>query len=70
VSRLIEKGVSVEALRRVHTPVGLDIGAESPAEVSLAILAEVLAVRRGGSGGFLRQVRGKKLESILSGKNV
>ncbi len=54
----------------MHTPVGLDIGAESPAEVSLAILAEVLAVRRGGSGGFLRQVRGKKLESILSGKNV
>ncbi|MBI3362330.1 MAG: XdhC family protein [Chloroflexi bacterium] len=63
--RLIAKGVSPESLRRVNTPAGLDLGAESPAEVALAILAEVLAVQRSGSGQFLRQVRGRKFENLL-----
>jgi xanthine dehydrogenase accessory factor len=45
--------VPAEQLRRVHAPVGLDIGAESPAELALSILAEALAVRTGRSGGSL-----------------
>jgi len=63
--RMIAKGVSPESLQRVNTPAGLDIGSEAPAEVALAILAEVVAVQRDGSGGFLRQVRGKKLDTLL-----
>ncbi len=63
--RMIAKGVSPEALQRVNTPAGLDIGSETPAEVALAILAEVLAVQRGSRGGFLQEARAKQIESLL-----
>jgi xanthine dehydrogenase accessory factor len=51
---LRERGVPASLLERVHVPVGLDIGAESAAEIALSILAEALAVRAGRPGGFLR----------------
>lgn len=47
-----------EAIDRVHAPAGLDIGAEGPEEVARAIVAEILAVTRGRSGGPLRDRRG------------
>ena len=52
---LLEEGVSEEALERVHGPAGLDLGAHTPAETALSILAEILAVRSGRSGGALRE---------------
>jgi len=55
---LAEDGLGVEQLRQVHVPVGLDIGAESAAEMALSILAELLAVRAGRPGGPMRE-RGK-----------
>ncbi len=66
--RLMAKGVSAAALRRVHTPLGLDIGAESPAELALSILAEVLAVQRGAAGGSLREKRGRRVDDLLAEK--
>jgi xanthine dehydrogenase accessory factor len=51
---LAEDDFSDEQLRRIHVPVGLDIGAESAAEIALSILAEAVAVRTGRSGGPLR----------------
>jgi len=53
-ARLLEAGVSAQELERLHGPAGLDIGAESPAETALSILAEALAVRAGRAGGPLR----------------
>ena len=47
----------VDAIDRIHAPAGLDVGAEGPEEVAWAIVAEMLAVRRGRSGGFLRERR-------------
>jgi len=47
---LRREGVPAESLRRVQAPIGLDIGAQSPEEIALAILAEIVLVRRGGSG--------------------
>ncbi len=41
------EGMPVECLRRVHAPIGLDIGAITPAEIAVAILAELIAVRHG-----------------------
>jgi len=49
-ARLLEAGVSKENLARLHGPVGLDLGGRAPAEMALAILAEVVAERYGGSG--------------------
>jgi len=46
------------ALERLHTPAGLDIGAETPGEVALAIAAEIQAVFAGKGGGPLRDRKG------------
>ena len=53
LDRLREGGGDLEKLGKVHAPVGLDIGAVTPEEVALAILAEMVAERRGGTGGSL-----------------
>jgi len=53
LARLRESGFREEVLREVRAPVGLDLGAVTPEEVALAILAEVVAFRRGGTGAPL-----------------
>lgn len=50
LERLREAGVDEKRLREIRAPVGLDIHAVSPQEVALAILAEIVAERRGGTG--------------------
>lgn len=47
LTRLKAQGVSDEQLSRIHAPIGLDIGAERPEEIALAIMAEIVAVSRG-----------------------
>ena len=51
---LLDEGVAEEELERVSGPAGLDLGAASPEETAVSILAEILAVRAGRSGGPLR----------------
>lgn len=48
-----EQGISPEKFDRVYAPVGIDIGAESPAEIGVCIIAEVINVYRGGRAGSL-----------------
>ena len=52
---LAEEGVEPEVLERVHVPIGLDIGAQSAAEIALSILAEAVAMRSRRSGRPLRE---------------
>ncbi|HEV8673453.1 MAG TPA: XdhC family protein [Methylomirabilota bacterium] len=52
--RLVADGVPAERVRAVRSPIGLDIGAQTPAEIALAILGEWLMLRQGGSGTPLR----------------
>ena len=54
---LHEDGVPDEALRRIRVPIGLDLGGRSASEIALAILAEVVATRYGGSHLPLSQQR-------------
>jgi xanthine dehydrogenase accessory factor len=54
-ARLLEAGVSVADLARLRGPVGLDLGGRAPAETALAILAEIVAERYGGSGAPMRE---------------
>jgi xanthine/CO dehydrogenase XdhC/CoxF family maturation factor len=49
---------SAALLQQIHNPVGLDIGAENPEQIALAILAEIQAVIAARPGGFLRERKG------------
>ena len=57
LERLRANGADEDKLKKVHAPIGLDIGAVTPEEVALAIMAEIVAVRRGGRGGSLSEWR-------------
>ena len=48
--RLMADGVPQSRLGRVHAPIGLDIGAQTPAEIAVSILAEIIWLRKGTSG--------------------
>ncbi len=61
LSRLEKKGFTPTQaqLERTRNPIGLDIGAESPDEVALSIMSELIAVRRGFKGGILNGRSGR-----------
>jgi xanthine dehydrogenase accessory factor len=64
VRRLLEGwGVPPERLARVHAPVGLAIGADTPEEIAVSVVAEMIAVRRSGS----RRRGGVAVESAAPG---
>lgn len=54
LQHLTDEGFERAALDRVSTPIGLDIGAETPEEIALSILAEIVMLRRGGTGARMR----------------
>lgn len=54
---LMKEGIPEASLKRVYAPIGLDIGAETPAEIATSIIAEVIKHRRGGSGRNLALLR-------------
>jgi xanthine dehydrogenase accessory factor len=64
---LRQQGFDDAALRRIHGPVGLDLGGVTVAETALSILAEIVAERYGGAGAPLRAARGaihRRLEGV------
>ncbi|MCY3782741.1 MAG: XdhC family protein [Chloroflexi bacterium] len=50
---LLAEGISPDKFRRVYAPIGLDIGSRTPAEIALAIMAEIVNLRRGGRASHL-----------------
>jgi xanthine dehydrogenase accessory factor len=57
--RLLDKGLEEELLDRIAAPIGLDLGAVTPEETALSIMAEVVAVRNGRDGGRLSEAGGR-----------
>jgi xanthine/CO dehydrogenase XdhC/CoxF family maturation factor len=54
-----ENTLSMDLTRRIHAPIGLDIGAETPQEIGLAVMAEIQAVLSGSTAKPLSQCRGR-----------
>lgn len=50
LEHLRAEGLDAAALAQVYTPIGLDLGAETPEEIAISVLGEILLVRRGGTG--------------------
>jgi xanthine dehydrogenase accessory factor len=59
LKRLVEVGLSDAELARLHSPVGLDLGARTPAETAVSIAAEIVAGRWSGSGEPLSATSGR-----------
>jgi len=47
---LLDAGVTEEKLARVHSPLGLELNAETPEEIAISIMAEIIMIKNGGSG--------------------
>jgi len=58
LARLREQGMSEEQLARLHSPIGLDLGARTPEETAVSIAAEIIGLRWGGSGRPLGETAG------------
>ena len=68
--RLRARGFSDEAIARLRTPVGLSIGAQTPEEIAVSIVAELVAVRRGASPerGWVPPARVRAREEAEAGR--
>jgi xanthine dehydrogenase accessory factor len=51
---LVEMGVSEEVLDQVHSPIGLELNAETPEEIAVSIMAEIIMLRKGGTGKSMK----------------
>ncbi len=58
LARLRAAGITESELAQLHSPIGLDLGGHSPEETAVAVAAEIVAVRRGGSGRALAATDG------------
>ncbi len=63
---LAERGFSSEDLARVETPVGVEIGAETPEEIAVSIVARMIAVRRGVGADGIRSMAAPRLNTASS----
>jgi xanthine dehydrogenase accessory factor len=62
---LLAHGVPLERLKAIHSPIGLDIGALTPEEIALSVMAQIVAFRAGRSGGSMT-LDGKHFRKIVS----
>lgn len=65
---LREEGVTEEELGRIQAPLGLDIGGRMPEEVAIAVAAQIIALRYGRPGGFLKHRPGRIHEAPVPEK--
>lgn len=72
INQLNEEGTSLsdKELSKMHSPVGLDIGATTPQEIAISILAEIIALRNGHSGGFLHDSKSIHKRAMSSESSI
>ncbi|WP_069806448.1 XdhC family protein [Vulcanisaeta thermophila] len=71
IAEMVRRGLALDyVLNRLHSPVGLDLGAKTAGEIALSILAEVMMFMRNSSGKPMREVKdpGKYLRDALEGR--
>jgi xanthine dehydrogenase accessory factor len=54
--QLLAQGIPEEKIARVRSPIGLELNAETPEEIAVSIMAEIIMRRQGGDGGVMKQV--------------
>ena len=54
VDKLKESGISNQQIARVHSPIGLELHAETPEEIAVSIMAEIMMLRAGGTGKSMK----------------
>jgi xanthine dehydrogenase accessory factor len=52
---LIDLGISEETLNRIHSPIGIELNAETPEEIAVSIMAEIILLRNGGTGKSMKE---------------
>lgn len=52
--QMLDQGISQAHLDRVHSPIGLELNAETPEEIAVSIMAEIIMLRRGGDGSSMK----------------
>jgi xanthine dehydrogenase accessory factor len=70
VAYLRERGMSDEQLARIKAPAGLDIGAQTPDEIAVSILAELIQVRRQSSPRILRRPAAQDAQPVIEARDV
>jgi xanthine dehydrogenase accessory factor len=70
VLRLRERGITDAELARLSSPIGLDVGSSNPSEIAVSIAAEIVAIRRGGTGERLSSMNGavhpsRKIHTVM-----
>jgi xanthine dehydrogenase accessory factor len=58
--KLIEAGVTEKQINRVVSPMGLELNAETPEEIAVSIIAQIIMLRRGGEGGAMSSLEGEE----------
>ena len=62
---LVRMGISIERLREIRSPIGLDISARTPEEIAISIIGEILMFRLGGSGNVMK-LEAKQIDRIIA----
>ncbi|MGH9510304.1 MAG: XdhC family protein [Terriglobales bacterium] len=62
VTALTARGVPEDKLHRIHAPMGLELNAETPEEIAVSIMAEIIMLRRGGTGEPMKQLEMRNAE--------
>lgn len=61
--KMLEEGIPADKLRRIHSPIGLEINAETPEEIAVSIMAEIIMIRRGGDGQAMSSLPADSIDS-------